>query len=111
MALDAQVWDLGRSSALASHYVYESVACMSVDWTSGLGALGCKSGCIQIWDLERGRKTQVREICSHKKRFETKEWSWGGKEEGKEEGTGFSPTICFTVSASFLAPSFSLLPV
>ena len=59
-----QVWDLSRdsSSAVASHYVYESVRCMDVDWQHGGGAmaaLGCQSGSVALWDLERGRKLQV----------------------------------------------------
>ena len=61
-----QVWDLNRdsSSAVASHYVYESVRCMSVDWQhrdegGAMAALGCQSGSVALWDLERGRKLQV----------------------------------------------------
>ena len=57
-----QIWDMGRdsSTATASYYVFDSVRCMSVDWAAGVAALGCQSGSVALWNLEAGRKLQVR---------------------------------------------------
>lgn len=69
MLVDLQVWHLDAadgargSKEVASHYVYESVKSMVVDWTApggGSAFLGSRSGSISLWQLETGRKLQVR---------------------------------------------------
>ncbi|MEW5302463.1 MAG: hypothetical protein WDW36_005245 [Sanguina aurantia] len=59
--LDASDGARGSKEA-ASHYVYESVKSMAVDWSApggGSAILGARSGSISFWQLETGRKLQV----------------------------------------------------
>ncbi|KAF5835679.1 WD40-repeat-containing domain protein [Dunaliella salina] len=63
-----QVWALGTtpqtaasSHLLHSHYVYESVRCLAVDWNASppVAALGATSGNISLFELDTGRKLGV----------------------------------------------------
>lgn len=57
-----QVWNLGSepggvaATELASHYTYESIKALDVDWPSGRAALGARSGTIMLYAAESGRK-------------------------------------------------------
>jgi WD40 repeat protein len=56
------VWTLGNepdgsaASELTSHYTYESIKALDVDWPSARAALGARSGTISLYNLETGRK-------------------------------------------------------
>ncbi|GAX80018.1 hypothetical protein CEUSTIGMA_g7457.t1 [Chlamydomonas eustigma] len=83
-----KVWDIRHpvASPLASFYVYESVRSMDVDWSSNACvALGCQSGCVSVWDVEKGCKLQV--LKGHSDAVSAVDL--GGKEA--EAGTATSP--------------------